>query len=139
MTRQVSKALFALVLIVLVHGAGCDEGNPGEPEPGFIESDTLIVYDFQSKEVSLAIPRSHVLRDADFTQSYLGTLNNRIASLPTSTPVDDLIEGSRFTKLERAKELGRIDDFPIRAHVKVLPYANGEQGACSGQLVGPNL
>lgn len=133
--RSGLRIISSLILISLMQVSGCDEGA----ESRMIQPKTLLSYDFRSKEISFRFLSRQPIKNKEFTRSYIGTLNNHIAKLPVTVPVNDLIEVSVFTKLKKMKEVSDIDNFPIRTCVKIFTFKNGTRGSCSGQLVGPNF
>lgn len=131
------KVLIAVTLVILTVLSSCDNSAEGLFYQ-VVKSDTLLMFDLYSKQVSFTPPSSYHFRKRDFTKAFHGTINNTVAILPTSIPSEQLIETSSFTKLKPIQKVVNQIEFPIRATVKVLMFNKGNQYSCTGQLVGAN-
>lgn len=104
-------------------------------------NDTMVVYDYQSKTMSLIPPVAYDTNVTfDHTSSFVGTLGNQI-SLSLTPPTTNLFSGSNFSDLARAELFFDVTNYPIRTAISLGLYHQDtlRQKFCSGILIGKNL
>lgn len=126
----------SIYLIVIMFAICCDSRDQLSEVRPTILPDTLLTFSFMTKETSMVLPRLVDFEQTGYTNHKIGSLSGNIVVPSNEEPLDNLIMGSRFTRLVKVKSMWEISDYPVRTTVKILMYTDGEATSCTGQLVG---
>ncbi|MBN2165957.1 MAG: T9SS type A sorting domain-containing protein [Marinilabiliaceae bacterium] len=104
------------------------------------QADTIVVYNVRNQTIEMIPPvLFDITHSFDSTPSSIGAMGKKIR-LDVVPPENNLVDGTRFTYMERAEINFDVSSYPVRTAVRLKAWVNDTlKNRCSGTMVADNL